>query len=187
MAAPSAARGEYSRSARCRLWPVVDLAGSPDDGPGRYARVMDLVKPIFAEFSFDPLATFTMINERAMIGILNIAYDKSDAEETVRAGICYDGLFKALTDEGYFPYRTGLRGIPKLSKEGDVFLGGRRANQARLGSRGSDSAGALCARASVRERRIGTGSRPTAPARYKRDRGAYHRRLRHSSPAEAET
>ncbi len=99
------------------LWisPVVPMTGRDA------TRVMDLVKPIFAEFSFDPLATFTMINERAMIGILNIAYDKSDAEETVRAGICYDGLFKALTDEGYFPYRTGLRGIPKLSKEGDVF------------------------------------------------------------------
>jgi 4-cresol dehydrogenase (hydroxylating) len=89
---------------------------------GRAAReVMDIAEPIFRSFGFDPLATFTMINERAMIGILNVYYDKSDAKETQEAMACYDALVPALMKAGYIPYRVGLRGLPKVYNGGDVF------------------------------------------------------------------
>ncbi len=83
--------------------------------------VMKLAAPIFDRFGFELLATFTLITERAMIGILNVAFDKALPEETQRARACYDTLMNALIDEGYIPYRTGLDGLPKLRPEGDTF------------------------------------------------------------------
>lgn len=84
-------------------------------------RVMALMEPIFARHGFELLATFTMINERAMIAILNVAFDKAVEEEAVRAEACYHEAFDALMREGYVPYRVGLSGLPKLYNAEDVF------------------------------------------------------------------
>ena len=83
--------------------------------------VMEIVEPIFARHRFEPLATFTMINERAMIAILNVAFDKGDVEESAAAGHCYHDLVDALMAEGYILYRSGLSGLPKLSNSEDPF------------------------------------------------------------------
>jgi 4-cresol dehydrogenase (hydroxylating) len=99
------------------MWisPVVPMTG-------RDARaVMAAVEPVFAEYGFDPLATFTLITERAMIGILNVAFDKSIPEETERAVACYEKLFDAVMTKGYIPYRVGLHGLPKLSAVNDSY------------------------------------------------------------------
>jgi len=99
------------------LWisPVLPMTGRDA------LRVMELVEPIFAEHRFEPLATFTMINERSMIAILNVAFDKAVDEETAAAGRCYHALLNALTAEGYIPYRTGLSGLARLATAGDPF------------------------------------------------------------------
>ncbi len=99
------------------MWisPVVPMTG-------RAAReVMSIAEKHFHAHGFDALATFTMINERAMIGILNIAFDKSHEEETARAMTCYDATVDDLMAAGYIPYRVSLRGLPKLRREHDVF------------------------------------------------------------------
>jgi 4-cresol dehydrogenase (hydroxylating) len=85
------------------------------------SRVMAIVEPIFAEHRFEPLATFTMINERSMIAILNVAFDKSVPEESAAAGRCYHALLDALMAEGYIPYRAGLSGLASLSNADDPF------------------------------------------------------------------
>ncbi|GMV95535.1 MAG: hypothetical protein AMXMBFR82_53130 [Candidatus Hydrogenedentota bacterium] len=99
------------------LWvsPVLPMTGRDA------LRVMEIVEPVFAEHQFEPLATFTMINERSMVAILNVAFDKANAEETETAGRCYHALFDALMAEGYVPYRVGLSGLPKLSNADDPF------------------------------------------------------------------
>jgi 4-cresol dehydrogenase (hydroxylating) len=83
--------------------------------------VLETVAPIFAKHAFDLPATFTLLNERSMVGILNVAFDKSLPEEAARATACYDEAVEALIAKGYIPYRTGLRGMPKLVQPGDVF------------------------------------------------------------------
>ncbi|MBI5093344.1 MAG: FAD-binding oxidoreductase [Candidatus Hydrogenedentes bacterium] len=89
---------------------------------GRDARaVLDIVSPVFAKHAFDMPATFTLLNERSMVGILNVAFDKSLPEEAARATACYDEAVDALIAQGYIPYRTGLRGMPKLVQPGDTF------------------------------------------------------------------
>ncbi|MBI4555988.1 MAG: FAD-binding oxidoreductase [Candidatus Hydrogenedentes bacterium] len=89
---------------------------------GRAAtEVMRIAGPIFPRHGFEPLVTFTMINERAMIGILNVAFDKAESEETARAVQCYDALFDALMTAGYIPYRVGPRAMSKLTQGSKVF------------------------------------------------------------------
>lgn len=80
-----------------------------------------LVEPIFARHGFEPLITFTMINERAMIAILSVAFDKDDADECGRAAACYHALMHALMDEGYPPYRVSLEGMTNLQRGSEVF------------------------------------------------------------------
>lgn len=80
-----------------------------------------LVEPIFAQYGFDMLVTFTLITERATIAIMNVAFDKADAEETLRARRCYESLMDSAIDGGFYPYRTSLTGLSKLIQPNDVF------------------------------------------------------------------
>ena len=99
------------------LWlsPVVPMTGS------HTSRILELTEPIFRNYGFEFLVTFTLLTERAMIGIINVAFDKSNADETSRAVECYDELFNTIMYEGYIPYRTGLHGLPKLRLENSTF------------------------------------------------------------------
>ena len=83
--------------------------------------MLGLVEPIFERFGFDPLATFTLINERAMVAVLNLAFDKAEEDEAARAASCYDEVMQAIISQGFTPYRVGPRGMPKVREEGDAF------------------------------------------------------------------
>lgn len=98
------------------IWisPVVPMTG-------KHAReVLQIVEPIFAAYRFEPLATFTMINERAMIGILNMAFDRNEEEEATRAEACYHDVTSKLVEAGYIPYRVSLAGMEHL-QDNSVF------------------------------------------------------------------
>jgi 4-cresol dehydrogenase (hydroxylating) len=91
---------------------------------GKDARaVMDIAAPILAAHTFDPLVTFTMINERAMIAILNVVFDKRVPEDCDNAAAGYAKVSKALFDAGYPPYRTGPSGMNLLHSPNDPFWG----------------------------------------------------------------
>ncbi|MEQ9453929.1 MAG: FAD-binding oxidoreductase [Phycisphaeraceae bacterium] len=83
--------------------------------------LMGLLEPIYAEYGFDTLVTFTMITERAMVCVSNISYDKRIAEEAERAQACYEALMSALMSAGFYPYRTGPGGYAKIRREGDPY------------------------------------------------------------------
>jgi 4-cresol dehydrogenase (hydroxylating) len=83
--------------------------------------VMNVAGPILAQYHFDPLVTFTMINERAMIAILNVVFDKRVPEDCANAAACYDAVSAALFEAGYPPYRTGLSGMDLLRDGNDPF------------------------------------------------------------------
>lgn len=89
---------------------------------GQDARaVMDILAAPFAQYGFDPLATFTLLNERAMVGILNVAFDKAVPGEAEAAAACYAETMQALKNAGYPPYRTSPMGMPALNSQDDVF------------------------------------------------------------------
>jgi 4-cresol dehydrogenase (hydroxylating) len=80
-----------------------------------------LAAPIFAHYRFDLFATFSMINERALGGVLTVAYDKEDPGEAERAQACHAALFEAVMRAGYIPYRVGIGSMAALDPHGDVY------------------------------------------------------------------
>jgi len=104
--------------ARCGLmWvsPVLPMTGADAEN------LLHIMEPIYTRFGFELLVTFTMINERAMIAITNVAFDKDVAEETAAATQCYDALLDACIANGYYPYRATLRGMSDIASPDDPF------------------------------------------------------------------
>ena len=99
------------------LWasPVVPATGQSA------AEVMSILEPIYARHGFEALVTFTLITERAMCCVTNVAFDRRIPEETAAAKACYDELMDALIATGYIPYRTSPAGMRKLTRQPSVF------------------------------------------------------------------
>jgi len=99
------------------LWisPVLPLRGADATA------LLERVEPLFRDYGFELLVTFTMLNERAMVAILNMAFDKADPRETVSAQACYDAVMGSLMKSGYIPYRVNVGGMHKLHTPGDTF------------------------------------------------------------------
>jgi 4-cresol dehydrogenase (hydroxylating) len=99
------------------LWvsPVLPMRGSD------LLALHALVEPVFREYRFDLFATFSMINERTLGGVLTVAYDKDDAGEVARAKACYQEAFARVMEAGYIPYRVGNHSMAELDPDGDVY------------------------------------------------------------------
>ncbi len=99
------------------LWvsPILPMRGAD------LLAVHALVEPVFRQHGFDLFVTFSMINERALGGVITVAYDKDDAEEAARARQCYDELFAKVMNAGYIPYRVGIQSMGNLDPHGDVY------------------------------------------------------------------
>lgn len=80
-----------------------------------------LVEPVFRTHGFDLFVTFSMINERALGGVITVAFDKDDPDEVERARHCYGELFALLMDAGYIPYRVGNQSMAQLDPHADVY------------------------------------------------------------------
>ena len=100
------------------LWaaPVLPLRG--EDA----ALLLELATPILARHHFDPLVTFTMLNERAMVAIFNISFDKTLSEEARVAAECQGELKAAFAAAGYYPYRESSLGHATWWHDGDPTL-----------------------------------------------------------------
>ncbi|MES2263513.1 MAG: FAD-binding oxidoreductase [Pseudomonadota bacterium] len=99
------------------LWvsPVLPMRGAD------LLRVHALAEPLFSLHGFDLFVTFSMINERALGGVITIAYDKDNADEVARAKLCYRQLFDAVMGAGYIPYRVGLQSMADLDGGDDNY------------------------------------------------------------------
>jgi 4-cresol dehydrogenase (hydroxylating) len=99
------------------LWvsPVLPMRGS------EMLAVHALAEPVFRRFGFDLFATFSMITERALGGVLTVAYDKDDPDEVTRAHACYGETFDRMMKAGYIPYRVGNHSMADLDPGGDVY------------------------------------------------------------------
>ena len=81
---------------------------------------MNIVEPVYAKHAFEPLVTLTLINERAIVAILNVCFDKAVPKEAEAAAACYAELSESLCAAGYIPYRTGPQGMARL-RDGSSF------------------------------------------------------------------
>jgi 4-cresol dehydrogenase (hydroxylating) flavoprotein subunit len=83
--------------------------------------VQKLVEPVFHTHGFDMIVSFILLTERSLVAIFNIAFDKSVPEECAKASDCYDAMMQVLIDNGYYIYRSGLQGMPKLKQRSSVY------------------------------------------------------------------
>ena len=101
------------------MWvsPVLPMSGDAA------REVTAIAEPIYLRHGFEPLVTFTMVTERAMLYVSNLSFDKREPESVARAQACYDELMASLIRAGYVPYRTSIQGYRKLAAEPSVFWG----------------------------------------------------------------
>jgi 4-cresol dehydrogenase (hydroxylating) len=85
------------------------------------ADLMQRLERVYTKHGFDTLVTFTIITERALCCVTNIAFDKRELDEVSRAQACYDELSAELMTSGYVPYRTAPSGTAKLAMGSDTF------------------------------------------------------------------
>lgn len=99
------------------LWvsPIVPLQGS------EAMAVSELMSAIYRRHGFDPLISYTLISERALCCVSNIAFDKTVPGEAEKARACYQELSIELRRAGYPLYRTGIECFAQLSKDSRDF------------------------------------------------------------------
>jgi len=95
-------------------------------------RVLEIVTPRFERHGFDVLVTFTLINERSMVGVFNIVYDKGLSEECEGSAACYKVVMQELIAAGYPPYRVNALAMDGLYGSGDTFWEVARAIKSAL-------------------------------------------------------
>jgi 4-cresol dehydrogenase (hydroxylating) len=94
---------------------------------GRHALTLaETSSRIMLSHGFEPMLSFTLITERALICVISITYDRDQAGEDERAVACYEELRRELAGKGYLPYRLGIQSMGVARSEGPYgrFLDG---------------------------------------------------------------
>jgi 4-cresol dehydrogenase (hydroxylating) len=105
--------------------PVVQAKGSEVE------KQLKLVKPALNEFGFDYLGGFLFagVGGRALEHIVQLAFDRTDPEETKRAYACFDKLVAVNAAAGFGLYRTNTAFMNKVA---DTYGPAQRAVNKRL-------------------------------------------------------
>lgn len=89
---------------------------------GDHARkVTTLMESIYHKHGFDFLVTLTLLTDRSLVAVSNIAFDRKNIDESRRAKLCYDELNLSLKNDGYISYRVGPSAFSDLNKKSSVF------------------------------------------------------------------
>ena len=75
---------------------------------------VDLVTAITRRHGFEPLLTFTSLNDRLFDSTVPLLFDRADPEAVRKAHVCYEELIAEGRKNGYFPYRVALSAMPAL-------------------------------------------------------------------------
>ena len=99
------------------LWvsPIIPMIGS------EATRLLALIEPIYHRHGFDCLATLTLLTERTISCVTNIAFDRREQEDRRRAHECHHALMGALLAQGYIPYRASPSLMAQIAREDSVF------------------------------------------------------------------
>jgi 4-cresol dehydrogenase (hydroxylating) len=86
--------------------------------------VTEMVKhatDICHEAGFEPFITLNTINRRCVEAVINIAFDRQDAEKTEQAQVCADAMLSRYIEVGMIPYRVAVQDMTRLVDESDPF------------------------------------------------------------------
>ncbi|MGA1740880.1 MAG: FAD-binding oxidoreductase [Pseudohongiellaceae bacterium] len=77
-------------------------------------RQMELAKEILGKYGFDYVAEY-IIGWREGHHIIDLLFDKTNAEETARANQCFDELLREFSQRGWGSYRTNIAFMDKVA------------------------------------------------------------------------
>jgi 4-cresol dehydrogenase (hydroxylating) len=92
------------------IWfaPVLPLAGD------HATRLLDICRSAFRKHGIDFSMSFIVVNPRSTVALMEIFYDKEDAEETARANALYTELCESTVRAGYQQYRTSVAYMDRI-------------------------------------------------------------------------
>jgi 4-cresol dehydrogenase (hydroxylating) len=89
---------------------------------GRAAReVVDHATSVFAEYGFTPYITLNLVDTRVIDCVINLAFDRNEADRTRTAHSCIERLQAELIKRGYIPYRVGVQTMSQVVRADDPY------------------------------------------------------------------
>jgi len=92
--------------------------------PASGEAVCAVVKEIEATFSrhgFEAAITVNLMTDKAMEGVVSLAFDRRDAERSAAAKACIQEMEAQYMATGYPPYRVGIDSMHHVLNEDDTF------------------------------------------------------------------
>lgn len=84
-------------------------------------QVLQQTRRIFGQFGFEPYMTFNIIDTKALELVVNLAFDRRDAQRRDAAQRCIETLTAQCVKDGYIPYRVGIEAMPHILQPADGF------------------------------------------------------------------
>ena len=89
---------------------------------GVHARqVLQLMEEVLDRHGFDTMVTFTFLNERALVGVFNLSFDRDEPADRRAAEACYAEAVQRLSEKGYYPYRVAHGHILPFASPTDAY------------------------------------------------------------------
>jgi 4-cresol dehydrogenase (hydroxylating) len=82
-------------------------------------RVTALASELMLRHGFEPIISLTVLTDRTLSCIINIAYDRHAPGEDERAMECYRKLLDCLAQYGYYSYRLSIAGMSAANGNGE--------------------------------------------------------------------
>jgi 4-cresol dehydrogenase (hydroxylating) len=92
--------------------------------PARGKTVSDVVRDTretFARHGFAAAITVNLMDTKAMEGVVSLAFDRRDDEQTKKAHACIQEMEARYMEQGYPPYRVGINSMHQVVREDDPF------------------------------------------------------------------
>ncbi len=79
------------------------------------------VRETFARYGFEAAMTVNLMTDKAMEGVVSLAFDKRDGERVAAARACIQEMEARYMEQGYPMYRVGIDSMHHVVREDDPF------------------------------------------------------------------
>jgi 4-cresol dehydrogenase (hydroxylating) len=83
--------------------------------------VVNDTRETFARYGFEAAITVNLMGTKAMEGVVSLAFDRRNAEQTKAAHDCIQEMESRYMEQGYPPYRVGINSMHQIVNESDSF------------------------------------------------------------------
>ncbi len=95
--------------------PIIPAAG------GEVQAVVNDTRDTFARYGFEAAITVNLMNTKAMEGVVSLAFDRRNIEQTKAAHACIQEMEARYVEQGYPPYRVGINSMHHILDDSDPF------------------------------------------------------------------